>query len=104
MTYTVKHTTSYPGGHAKDPGYRSTTVLSADRLREYHFTSNPDGSDVRSICTRRASVGSGFRAINAKSAAKRAPDLETAIKAYLDREEGHAAGARAMSEEMCGPL
>jgi hypothetical protein len=83
MPYTVKHTTAYPGGHAADPGYRSTTVITADQRREYHFHSHPDGSNARSIGTRPASSGVPFRAVTAASAAKRAADLEAAIKAHL---------------------
>ena len=82
-TYTVKRTTLYPGGHAADPGYRSTVVLTADRLREYHFHSDPDGSSVRGIGTRPASTGAGFRALAPTSAAKRGTDLESAIKTHL---------------------
>jgi hypothetical protein len=90
MTYTVKHTTKYPGGHAQDPGYRTTTVVNAKGDREYNFHSDPDGSHVRYVSTRRTvrpatSTGS-FRNLAAKHDVKMRPDLEAAIKAYLLRE------------------
>jgi hypothetical protein len=84
VNYIVKHTTVYRGGHAQDPGYRSTIVIEGNR--EYAFLSHPDGSNVRHVETRKAdnpAFALNFRKVNAGSAAKRAPGLEACIKAYL---------------------
>jgi hypothetical protein len=84
VNYIVKHTTVYRGGHAQDPGYRSTVVIEGNR--EYAFLSHPDGNNVRRVETRRAddpAFALNFRRVADRHAFKKAPALEAAIKAYL---------------------
>ena len=83
--YTIEWTVKYPGGHERDPGYRA--VRAHTDVRQFSFICDPDGSKPRGIMSRTAYAGENsiksFRALSDDHAAKRAPDLEAAIKAHL---------------------
>lgn len=79
----VRFSTFYAGGHDADPGYRTTVVI-LPVGRTYCFTSDPDGSNARSIGTRPADQPTGaFRMLARSRQVACAPKLEGVLKAWL---------------------